>query len=367
MKIKYVNLSSQYLKEKKALLKVIDKTLATGEHVGGKQIREFEKKIENLLKVRHCVALNSGTDALTLGLHAIGIRRGDEIITTPNSFIASTAVIVHLGAKPVFVDVKEDQCIDPNLIERSITKKTKAIMVVHLTGRVCEMDKIIKISKKYNIPIVEDAAQSIGSKFKNKFAGTFGTVGCFSAHPLKNLNAMGDSGYLTTNSNTIANYIRDIRNHGMTNRNKIYHFGHVSRMDNLQASILNYRLKSLPDIIKKRRENAKIYFENLNENYIFFPRENKKEFNTYHTFVVQLPKRDQLKKYLRKKGIETSIHYPIPIHLQPAAKKLNYKKGDFKVTEKQAKEILTLPINQYLNKNDIKKICLEINKFYENQ
>ena len=367
MKIKYVNLSSQYLKEKKALLKVIDKTLATGEHVGGKQIREFEKKIENLLKVRHCVALNSGTDALTLGLHAIGIRRGDEIITTPNSFIASTAVIVHLGAKPVFVDVKEDQCIDPNLIERSITKKTKAIMVVHLTGRVCEMDKIIKISKKYNIPIVEDAAQSIGSKFKNKFAGTFGTVGCFSAHPLKNLNAMGDSGYLTTNSNTIANYIRDIRNHGMTNRNKIYHFGHVSRMDNLQASILNYRLKSLPGIIKKRRENAKIYFENLNENYIFFPRENEKEFNTYHTFVVQLPKRDQLKKYLGKKGIETSIHYPIPIHLQPAAKKLNYKKGDFKVTEKQAKEILTLPINQYLNKNDIKKICLEINKFYENQ
>lgn len=367
MKIKYVNLSSQYFKEKKALLKVIDKTLATGEYVGGKQIREFEKKIENLLKVRHCVALNSGTDALTLGLHAIGVRRGDEIITTPNSFIASTAVIVHLGAKPVFVDVKEDQCIDPNLIERSITKKTKAIMVVHLTGRVCEMDKIIKISKKYNIPIVEDAAQSIGSKFKNKFAGTFGTVGCFSAHPLKNLNAMGDSGYLTTNSNTIANYIRDIRNHGMTNRNKIYHFGHVSRMDNLQASILNYRLKSLPGIIKKRRENAKIYFKNLNENYIFFPRENKKEFNTYHTFVVQLPKRDQLKKYLRKKGIETSIHYPIPIHLQPAAKKLNYKKGDFKVTEKQAKEILTLPINQYLNKNDIKKICSEINKFYENQ
>ena len=150
-------------------------------------------------------------------------------------------------------------------------------------------------------------------------------------------------------------------------RNKIYHFGHVSRMDNLQASILNYRLKSLPGIIKKRRENAKIYFKNLNENYIFFPRENKKEFNTYHTFVVQLPKRDQLKKYLRKKGIETSIHYPIPIHLQPAAKKLNYKKGDFKVTEKQAKEILTLPINQYLNKNDIKKICSEINKFYENQ
>jgi len=365
MKIKYVNLPEQYKFERKKLLSIIDKTLATGQYVGGDQVKKFEEKISKLLKVKYCVALNSGTDALTLGLHAIGVRRNDEVITTPNSFIASTAVIVHLGAKPVFVDVKDDQCIDPSLIEKSITNKTKAIMVVHLTGRVCEMDKILKISKKYKIPIIEDAAQAIGSKYKSKMAGSIGEVACFSAHPLKNLNALGDSGYLTTNSKKIADLLKDVRNHGMTKRNKVKNFGYVSRMDNLQAAILNFRLKNLPNIISKRRINAKFYMNNLNKKFIFMPKENSNEFNTYHTFVIQVAKRDKLKKYLEKKGIETSIHYPIPIHLQPAAKKLKYKLGDFKVTETQSKKILTLPVNQYIKKYELKKICKKINSFYE--
>lgn len=366
MKIKYVNLPEQYKFERKKLLSIIDKTLATGQYVGGDQVKKFEEKISKLLKVKYCVALNSGTDALTLGLHAIGVRRNDEVITTPNSFIASTAVIVHLGAKPVFVDVKDDQCINPSLIEKSITKKTKAIMVVHLTGRVCEMDKILKISKKYKIPIIEDAAQAIGSKYKSKMAGSIGEVACFSAHPLKNLNALGDSGYLTTNSKKIANLLKDVRNHGMTKRNRVKNFGYVSRMDNLQAAILNFRLKNLAKINNKRRINAKFYMNNLNKKFIFMPKENSNEFNTYHTFVIQVAKRDKLKKYLEKKGIETSIHYPIPIHLQPAAKKLGYKLGDFKVTEMQSKKILTLPVNQFIKKNELKKICKEINNFYEN-
>ena len=366
MKISYINLSKQYLNQRKKILSILDKTLKTGKFVGGDEVEKFEKNISRFLKVKYCVALNSGTDALTLGLHAVGVKKNDEVITTPNSFIASTAVIVHLGAVPVFVDVKKDQCIDPNLIEKAITKRTKAIMVVHLTGRVCDMDKITKISKKYKIPIIEDAAQSIGSRYDKKFSGSFGTVGCFSAHPLKNLNAIGDSGYLTTNSYKIAKYIKDIRNHGMTNRNKIYNFGFVSRMDNLQAAILNFRLKKLKSVIKKRRQNVKIYEKNLNTKYIFVPPEKEKEFNTYHTFVVQVSKRNQLKKYLKKNGIETAIHYPIPIHLQPAAQKLNYKTGDFKVTEKQARLILTLPINEFLKKTEIIKICKTINKFYEN-
>jgi len=366
MKINYVNLPKQYKVERKKLLSIIDKTLATGQYVGGDQVQKFEKQISKLLKVKHCVALNSGTDALTLGLHAIGVRRNDEVITAPNSFIASTAVIVHLGAKPVFVDVKNDQCINPDLIEKAITKKTKAIMVVHLTGRVCEMDKILKISKKYKIPIIEDAAQAIGSKYKDKMAGSLGEVGCFSAHPLKNLNALGDSGYLTTNSKKIANFLKDIRNHGMAKRNKIKNFGYVSRMDNLQAAILNFRLKNLGKIINKRRINAKFYMNNLNKKFIFMPKENSNEFNTYHTFVVQVANRNKLKSYLEKKGIETTIHYPIPIHLQPAARKLKYKLGDFKITENQSKKILTLPINQFLKKRDLKKICKEINNFYEN-
>ena len=253
MKIPYVNLSKQYLKERVGLLSVIDKVLRSGTYIGGDQVEKFEKSISSLINVKHCIALNSGTDALTLGLHCLGVRKNDEVITTSNSFIASTAVIVHLGAKPVFVDVKKDQNIDPELIEKSITKKTKAIMTVHLTGRVCDMGKIMTISNKYNIPIIEDAAQAIGSKYQNKFAGSFGKVGCFSAHPLKNLNALGDSGYLTTNSSKIANFLKDVRNHGMSNRNKIKNFGYVSRMDNLQAAILNFRLKYLKSTIKKER------------------------------------------------------------------------------------------------------------------
>lgn len=366
MKIPYVNLSKQYLQERRKLLSILDKTLTTGQFVGGDEVEKFEKNISRLLNVKHCVALNSGTDALTLGLHTIGVRKKDEVITTPNSFIASTAVIVHLGAIPIFVDVKKDQCIDPDLIEKAITKKTKAIMVVHLTGRVCEMDKIIKISKKYNIPVIEDAAQAIGSKYKNKFAGSFGKVACFSAHPLKNLNALGDSGYLTTNSSKIANFIKDVRNHGMTKRNKIKNFGYVSRMDNLQAAVLNFRLKSLKKVIQKRRNNAKLYTKNLNKKFVFIPKEKEKEFNTFHTFVIQVNKRDKLKNFLKTKGIETSIHYPVPIHLQPAAKKLGYRSGDFKIAESQSKKIITLPINQFLKKSEILKICSEINNFYEN-
>ena len=251
MRIPYINLIKQYSNEKKQLLSVINNVLRSGNYVGGDEVEKFEKNIQKFLKIKHCVALNSGTDALTLGLHALGVRRGDEVITTSNSFIASTAVIVHLGAKPVFVDVKSDQLINVNAIKNLISKKTKAIMPVHLTGRVCEMDKLIILSKKYKIPIIEDAAQAIGSKFNDRFAGTFGEIGCFSAHPLKNLNALGDSGYLTTNSTKIANFIKDLRNHGMTNRNKVTNFGYVSRMDNLQAAVLNFRLKNLKKLLKK--------------------------------------------------------------------------------------------------------------------
>ena len=367
MKIPYVNLRKQYLEEKNQLISKIKKVLNSGEYVGGDEVKKFEKKISKLLNVKHCIALNSGTDALTLGLYALGVRGGDEVITTSNSFIASTAVIVHLGAKPVFVDIKKDQNIDPRLIEKAITKKTKVIMPVHLTGRVCDMERILKIAKKYNLQVLEDAAQAVGSKFAGKFSGTFGTIGCFSAHPLKNLNAIGDSGYLTTNSSKIANMILDLRNHGMTNRNVVKNFGYVSRMDNLQAAILNFRLDRLESVIKRRRKNVEIYLKNLNNNSIFVPKETNKEFNTYHTFVVQAPKRDSLKKYLKKNGVETAIHYPTPIHLQPAYKKLGYKKSYLPETIHQSKKIITLPINQFLKQKEIKKICKLINSFYENQ
>lgn len=364
-KIPYVNLSLQWKHERSSLLKIIDKALLTGNWAGGGSVDKFEKKIAKLCKTKYAVALNSGTDALTIGLHLLGVKRGDEVITVPNSFIASTAVIVHLGARPVFVDVLQDQNINPDLIEKVITKKTKAILPVHLTGRPVEMDKIIELSKKYNIPIIEDAAQSVGSLYKNKPTGSLGKVGCFSAHPLKNLNAVGDSGYLTTNNEQIYVKTKDLINHGMTsNRNIIKSFGYVSRMDNLQAAVLNYRLDKLKEIINKRRKNAAFYIQNLDSSKMTIIREKPYQFNTYHTFVIQVKNRKKLINYLKSKGIITAVHYPIPIHFQPAAKFLKYKKGSFPVAEKQADEILTLPINQNLKKKDLIRIVKTINNFF---
>ena len=363
MKIPYINLSSQWKKEKKYLLPVVKKVLENGIYVNSQEIDLFEKNISRECGTKYAVALNSGTDALLLSLHLLGIKRGDEVITPPNSFIASTSVIVHIGAKPVFVDVLEDQNINPELIERAITKRTKAIMPVHLTGRICEMNEIIRISKKYGIPIVEDAAQSIGSKYHNNFSGSFGEVGCFSAHPLKNLNACGDSGFITTNNFQFYSKAKIMRNHGLANRNIVKKFAFLSRMDVLQAAILNYRIKNLDFVISKRRDNAKYYLENLDRKKYKLINEKKYQFNTYHTFVIQTKHRNNLIKFLKKNGIETAIHYPIPIHLQPAAKFLGYNKGSFPATEKQSKEILTLPIHQNLERTSLQKIVNCMNNF----
>ncbi len=364
MKIPYVDLSYKK-KDRKNLINIFEKILKKGQFVGGDEVDIFEKKISQLCKTKYAIALNSGTDALTFALHLSGVKKGDEVITPPNSFIASTAVILHLGAKPVFVDVLNNQNIDPKKIQKVITKKTKAIMPVHLSGRMCQMDEIITIAKNNNLSVIEDSAQSIGSKYKNKMAGSYGDFGCFSAHPLKNLNALGDGGYLTTNNYDHYKKIKSLSNHGMENRNIVKNFGYVSRMDNIQAAFLNFKLKNLNNLIKKRRTNAEIYFKFLDRKNIFIPEEDKNEFNTYHTFVVQVRSRDKLKKYLLRNGINTSIHYPIPIHLQPAAKYLGYKKGDFKRTEEQAKQILTLPVNESLSSNQIKFICNKINKFFK--
>ena len=367
-KIPYINLIKQTKNEKKEIFKSLNKLFSKSEFILGNEVEKFEKNISSYLNIKYCVALNSGTDALVLGLHLLGVKKGDEVITPPNSFVASTAAIVHLGAIPIFVDVKDDLNINYKEIEKKISKKTKAIMPVHLTGRPCEMDKIMKISKKYKIPVIEDAAQSIGTKYKNKFVGTFGNVGCFSAHPLKNLNAMGDSGYLVTNNKKIAFLTKMLRNHGIEKRNNILSFGYVSRMDNLQAAILNLRFKKLNKIIKKRKNNAEIYFKYLEGiKNIKLPKEKEGEFNTYHTFIIQAEKRDKLKDFLEKKGISTAIHYPSLIFQQKAYinkfKKININK--FKTSKNLQSKILTLPINQFLKSSEIKKICFEIKKFYK--
>jgi dTDP-4-amino-4,6-dideoxygalactose transaminase len=361
--IPYVNLKNQWKEERKDLLPLIDSVLGSGQYVGGEELENFEVKIAKFCGVNYAVALNSGTDALMFALLLSGIKKGDEVITPPNSFIASTSTIVHVGATPVFVDVLPDQNLDPSKIEDAITKNTKAIMPVHLTGRMCDMDPIMDIAKRHNLIVIEDAAQAIGSKYKGKLSGSIGDIGCFSTHPLKNLNACGDGGFLTTNDEDIYTQLRALRNQGMADRNIVNNFGVVSRMDNLQAAILNYRFEKLEDIINKRRRNAQAYYEGLNQKKIFIPREQTYEYNSYHTFVIQTDYRDELKDYLLINGIGSAIHYPVPIHLQPASRKLGYKVGDFPVAEKQSKQILTLPINQSLSSNDLERIINRINEF----
>jgi dTDP-4-amino-4,6-dideoxygalactose transaminase len=362
-KIPYINLSAQWEDEKEDLLPIIENVFSSGQYILGQEVENFENLVCEYFNVDHCVALNSGTDALILALYAVGVRSGDEVITPPNSFIASTSSITHIGAKPVFIDVQQDQNLDPRKIEALITNKTKAIMPVHLTGRVCEMDTIMDISRKYGLLVIEDAAQSAGSKYLEKYSGAWGDIGCFSAHPLKNLNASGDSGFITTNNSNFSDEIRLMSNHGLIGRDTIERFGIVSRMDALQAAILSYRIKKLSAVIKLRRKNANLYFNLIQSNDVFIPPETKGEFNSYHTFVIQVEERDKLKDYLMSKGIETAIHYPIPIHKQPVCSANNYPA--YPNTESQSERILTLPIHQYLHDNDISRVSEEINNFYK--
>tara|TARA_B110000008_G_scaffold109800_1_gene112822 strand:- start:1158 stop:2264 length:1107 start_codon:yes stop_codon:yes gene_type:complete len=361
--ISHIDLKSQWIDERDELMPIIDRVMSSGKFILETECEEFEESVAKLCGVKYAAALNSGTDALIYALTLSGIKKGDEVITPANSFIASTSSIVHIGAKPVFVDVLPNQNIDPSKIERAITGNTKAIMPVHLTGRVCDMDPILEIAKRHNLLVVEDAAQAIGSKYKGRSSGSIGDIGCFSTHPLKNLNACGDGGFVTTNDKDIYEKIKKFRNHGKISQYKISHFGMVSRMDNLQAAILNYRLEKLDKLTQKRRNNAKKYIEEINQENIFIPHEKSYEFNTYHTFVIQTNRRDELKEHLLNQGIKTAIHYPIPIHLQRASRGLGYKDGDLPVTEKQAKEILTLPVNQYLTNFDIERVIDAVNSF----
>ena len=361
--IPYVDLTAQFAAERDVLMPLIEEVLASGAHVGGSPIAELEANLATRCKTKHAVALNSGTDALVFGLIALGIGSGDEVITPPNSFVASTAAIMRVGATPVFADVLADQNIDPDRIKSAITARTKAIMPVHLTGRIADMDTIMEIARTGGLKVIEDAAQSIGARHDDRVAGSIGDVGAFSAHPLKNLNAAGDAGFLVTDNDDVAEQTRLLRNHGLVDRNTVTHFGHVSRLDTVQAVILRHRLETLDQVIERRRANAARYRELLDPNFVFIPPCRRVEFNTFHTFVVQVDHRDALQSYLTHKGIGTAIHYPVPIHLQPAAASLGHRLGSFLVTERQAGRILTLPIHQHLKDAQIDRIASEMNHF----
>ena len=366
MKIEVIDLRKRFQEEKTEIMQLIKKVLTKGNLVLTKEVDNFEKKISQYTKTKYCLSLNSGTDALLMSLMACGIKKGDEVITSPISFIASTSSIIHVGAKPVFVDVKDDLNINVDLIEKAITRKTKAIIPVHWTGRLCDMKKIQRIAKKHKLVVIEDAAQAMGSYYKDKHAGTFGDISAFSAHPLKNLNALGDGGFIITNNKTYHDKIKLYRNHGLKGRDNVEIFGVNSRLDSINAEVLSFRLKKLKKIISRRTKNIKLYKKLITTGKIRIIN-TKKNFTDAHVmFITLCENRDNLKKYLAKFGIQSLVYYNTPLHLHKASKFLGYKRGDFPTAEKLVKKVLAFPHHQNLTKVDIKFVAKKINSFYEN-
>lgn len=364
-RVPYVDLARQWEQERADLIPLIDDELARGNWVNGDSIVDFEGAAAQTCGTQFAVALNSGTDALVLALACVGVKPGDEVITTPNSFIATTAAICHLGATPVFVDVCEDLSLDTRYLDEAISPRTRAILPVHLTGRMCEMDEIRRVGDTHDLRVVEDAAQSIGSRYLDKPSGSWGDVGCFSTHPLKNLNALGDGGFVVTGNERIASRIRRLRSHGLVDRSTALEFGHVSRMDTLQARVLKYRLEKLPDVINVRRKHAQLYCEALANLEIDLPPFTNSHFDTFHTFVIQTDHRDSLKDFLAENGIGSAVHYPTLIPDQPAMQTRPFRViGDLVQARHQSQRILSLPIHQYLTASQVAFVIEKVRAFF---
>ena len=331
----------------------------------GPYVEEFERSFAKFIGVKYCISTNNGTDALILSLKSLGVQKGDEVITVCNSFYATAGAIVACGAKPIFVDADKRYQIDINKIKKAITKKTKVILPVHWGGASPDMKKIMSIAQKHNLKVVEDACMGIGAKLYKKSPGTFGQVSAMSMHPLKSLNVMGDGGIVVTNSKKIANWCRRYRNHGMIDRDHISSWGVNMRLQPLQAVVANIELKKVKNIIKIRNGNAKILDKYLSKiRGVSIPERKKNYIETFALYMGRFKKRDKLMSFLIKNKIEVKIHYPIPLHLQKASFKMGYRKGDFPESEKQAKELLTLPIHQYLTKKQLYFIIKKIKEFY---
>ncbi|MEM9542460.1 MAG: DegT/DnrJ/EryC1/StrS family aminotransferase [Cyanobacteria bacterium P01_E01_bin.42] len=363
--IPYIDLKTQHAELKPQLLEAIARVFDDSHFILGREVGKFEEEFARLCGTRYAVGVNSGTDALILSLKALGIGYGDEVITVPNSFVASTTCIRLIGACPIFVDVGDDYNIDPEKIEAAITPKTKAILPVHLTGRSCKMDAIEAIAKSRNLHIIEDAAQAVLAEYQGKRVGSFSTLGCFSLHPLKNLNACGDGGAIVTNDPDLYEQLKIRRNLGLQSRDNCIYWSHNSRLDTLQAAILLTKLPYLPQWTQQRRENARYYQTHLADiPQLQIPRDREGERQVYHTFVIQAEKRDELREFLRDRGIGSAIHYPVPIHLTHAARELGYQKGSFPIAEGQAERILSLPIYHNLTSQQLEQICQSLRSFY---
>jgi dTDP-4-amino-4,6-dideoxygalactose transaminase len=349
----FIDLRRQHAEIEQEIAQAIHRVQKSGTFVLGKEVEGFEREFSRYVGAKYGAGVNSGSDALFLTLKALGIGANSEVITVSHTFVSTVDSIVRCGAKPVFADVEPDTyCINTAKIEQKITERTKAILPVHLYGHPADLDHILKIARQYDLSVVEDACQAHGTEYKGKKVGSFGNAGCFSFYPAKNLGAYGDSGMVTTNDRSLAERVKLLRNYGQSS--KYYHdlVGINSRLDELQAAMLRVKLSRLDEWNEKRRRLAELYKEILGQTDVVLPSERPYAKHVYHLFVIRLPRRDNCQRFLQKSGIQTQIHYPIPVHKQKAYAAYESTK-DLSVTETICSEILSLPLYPSLTEDEV--------------
>ena len=345
MRVPCFDLKAQYAGLREEIRAALDRVCQNASFILGEEVREFEKEFASYCEVQHCVALNSGTSALHLALLAVGVRTGDEVITTPNTFIATAEAITYTGARPVFVDIDPTTAnIDAQKIEHAITPHTKAIVPVHLYGRPADLDALLEIARRHNLTVIEDACQAHGARYQGKRVGSFGQAAAFSFYPGKNLGAYGEGGALTTNNECIAQTARALRDHGQTRRYFHDVLGYNYRMDGFQGAVLRVKLKHVAEWNAKRQQLARLYHSLLAGARVEMPQDDPRAESVCHLFVVYVENRDAVRAALEAKGIETAIHYPRPVHLQKPYAALGYTPGSFPHTERACERVLSLPL-----------------------
>ncbi len=364
--IPFVDLSKEFELFKSEITSKLNKVLFNSDFILGEEVKKFEENVTKMYNIQYAVGVGSGTDALKFALKAANIGTGDEVITTPFSFVASTGAILQTGATPVFADIDPDTFnINPDNIEAKINDKTKAVLIVHLFGNPCNMEQIVSIVKKHNLLLIEDCAHSFGSKYNGQFVGTFGNAGCFSFYPSKNLGAYGDAGIIITNSSEYYRKYKLLRNHGMNDKNDFVIPGCNSRLDSIQAAILNVKIEYFNQFTDKRNKLAKLYLENLKDIEEIIPQKvTRNSFHTYNLLTLRVKKRDELKNYLNNNGISCSVYYKTPIPAQPAMKFLNIPKNDFFIASNIANQVISLPLYPSLSEESVVNITEKIKEFY---
>ena len=362
-KVPFVGYIAQYRNLGKELNVAIKEALSKGDLILRQQVQDFEDSMASFLGVKYAVGVSSGTDALYLSLQAAGLEREDEVITVAHTFVASIAAIVHCGATPILIDVSDDMNMDIGQIEKAISPKTRAIMPVHLNGRLCDMEKLMEIADRYNLVVIEDAAQALGATYNGKKGGSFGVAGCFSFYPAKLLGAAGDAGLVCTNDEGIANNIRLLRDHGRKSKDIIACYGFTNRLDNLQAAILNVKLRYIPQWIQRRQEIADLYYKGLYNipDVKLPPVSDDHFFNIYQNYVLRVSERDNLAVYLKKRGIETIISNPIPVHHQQALRLSHFK---LPYTEQLAKQVISIPLIPEMENSQVEYVIHAVRDFY---